>query len=203
MYTPKSFAEDNIEVLHDLIRNYNFAILFSGRTATHLPFMLDTERGDYGTLITHMARANSHWKQLAADEEVLIVFQGAHCYISPQYYPSGSVIPTWNYAAVHAYGEPKLIHEPEPLQKLVLALVEFHEGKLFDDMSDAFTNNRLQAIVGIEIPISRIEGKFKFNQNKSLEDQKGVIAALENSQDSQERAVAEIMKRNLAEKIAT
>jgi transcriptional regulator len=200
MYTPKHFAENDIYILHDLIRNHNFAILFSGDTATHLPFMIDSERGEYGTLIAHFARANSHWQQLSADDNVLVVFQGAHTYISPTWYPSASLIPTWNYAVVHAYGKPKLIHDPERLRQMLLDLVEFHEGNLFENMSEAFSNNRLEAIVGFEIPIERIEGKFKFNQNKSHQDQQGVISALENSSDSNQRAVAEIMKKNLARK---
>jgi transcriptional regulator len=206
MYIPASFAETDLHKLHDLMRAYNFALLVSSGDsapdASHLPFMIDPDAGEYGTLITHMARANPHWKSLNADEEVLVIFQGAHSYISPRWYASQpAVVPTWNYAAVHAYGKPRLIHDPALLKPIVMALVAQHEGpELLPGIDTAFPENLLQAIVGVEIPITRLEGKFKMSQNRSEDDQRGVIAALEQSRHSDQQAVAAIMRENVKQR---
>lgn len=202
MYIPASFAETDVHRLHDLMRAHNFALLVSSGAsapdASHLPFMLDTHAGEHGTLITHMARANPHWKSLDADSEVLVIFQGAHSYISPRWYTPQGVVPTWNYAAVHAYGRPRLIHDAELLRRIVTALVEQHEGPgMMPELETAFPENLLQAIVGVEIPITRLEGKFKMSQNRSEGDQRGVIAALEQSPHSDQQAVAAIMRAHL------
>ncbi|MBZ0299127.1 MAG: FMN-binding negative transcriptional regulator, partial [Anaerolineae bacterium] len=142
--------------------------------------------------------ANPHWKQLTPDAEVLVIFQGAHSYISPRWYVQPSVVPTWNYAAVHAYGKPRLIHDPATLKRMVTALVEYHEGpEGLPGFEAEFPENLLQAIVGLEIPIDRLEGKFKMSQNKSAADQEGVIARLAESTDSVQREVARIMRGNL------
>jgi transcriptional regulator len=184
------------------MRSNNFAVLFSAQPeplATHLPFLIDPERGPQGTLICHMARANPHWQQLDPAQEVLVVFQGPHSYISPLWYATPSVVPTWNYAAVHAYGKPRLIHEPESLRQMVLQLAAFHEpAENLPNFDANLPENLLQAIVGVEIEITRLEGKFKFNQNKSVEDQRGVIDALSQSDDTTQQAVARIMQANIA-----
>jgi transcriptional regulator len=126
------------------------------------------------------------------------VFQGPHSYISPTWYAPPSVVPTWNYAAVHAYGRPTLIHDVEQLKAMVLQLVRFQEGNnIIPDLETAFPHHLMQAIVGMEIPIERLEGKFKFSQNKSTADQQGVIAALSKSEDSVQQAVAAIMRGNI------
>ena len=202
MYIPALNKETDLSRLHALMRRNNFALLISNGEsvplATHLPFMLDTDAGDYGTLITHMARANSHWKQIKPDDEVLVIFQGVHSYISPRWYAEPSVVPTWNYATVHASGKPRLIHDEARLKQIVMALVEYHEGPGgLPRLETNFPETLLKAIVGLEIPIDRLEGKFKFNQNKTLEDQRGVIEALSKSDDSTQRAVARIMQENL------
>jgi transcriptional regulator len=199
MYIPASFAETDIHKLHDLMRMYNFALLVSSGEsvpdASHLPFMIDPNASEYGTLITHMARANPHWKSLHPDKEVLVIFQGAHSYISPRWYTPQGVVPTWNYAAVHAYGKPRLIHDSALLKPIVTALVAQHEGpELLPGIDTAFPENLLQAIVGVEIPIARLEGKFKMSQNRSLDDQRGVILALEQSSHTDQQAVARIMR---------
>lgn len=202
MYIPASFAETDIGKLHDLMRAYNFATLVSsgasGPYATHLPFLLDSEAGASGTLITHMARANPHWKMIAPADEVLVIFQGPHSYISPTWYVESSVVPTWNYAAVHAYGSARLIHDEQRLRQIVTALVEHHEGPgNLPGLDTHFQENLLKAIVGLEIPIGRLEGKFKISQNKSPEDQQRVIEALAQASHSDQRAVAQIMRANL------
>jgi transcriptional regulator len=202
MYIPASFAETDVHRLHELMRAHNFALLVSsgasGPDASHLPFMLDAHAGEQGTLITHMARANPHWKSLNPDTDVLVIFQGAHSYISPRWYTPPGVVPTWNYAAVHAYGRPRLIHDAQSLRRIVMALAAQHEGPdMMPKLEAAFPENLLQAIVGVEIPITRLEGKFKMSQNRSEDDQRGVIAALEQSSYSDSQAVAAIMRAHL------
>lgn len=203
MYVPPRFKQDNVQKLHDLMRRYNFATVFSQQdgapSATHLPFLLDPDRGKHGTLIAHMARANPHWQAWEKPMQVLIVFQGAHAYISPSWYAQHELVPTWNYAVVHAYGKPRLIHEPEALLPMVQALVNRHSIKGPQDLSPHkhMLLPQLKAIVGFEIPIDKLEGKFKFNQNRSRADQLGVVNALKASADPVEREVARIMQENL------
>jgi transcriptional regulator len=199
MYIPKLYAETDIAKLQTFMQENNFAILFSSRDnqpmASHLPFMLDTTRGEYGTLIAHFAKANPHWQQLDAETEVLVVFQGAHSYISPSWYTPPTVVPTWNYATVHAYGKPTLIHDTEQLETMVKDLVQQHDH--LPHLDEQFPHNLLQAIVGMEIPITRLEGKFKFNQNRSIADQQAVVDALSQSDDTMHHAVADIMQKNI------
>ena len=202
MYTPSSFKEDDPNVLFELIETHNFGILFSQHAdkpeATHLPFLVDRNRGGHGVLIAHFARANKHWRTIDENKEVLTVFQGPHAYISPAWYKNQETVPTWNYATVHVYGKPKLIHEPEALRKMAIRLTHYHEDQMNEDWkldeSADFMEIELKAIVGVEIEITRMEGKFKFNQNRSKEDQQGVIDHLD---EKYAPGVKEIMKRNL------
>ena len=208
MYIPRSFKEERIEVLHDLIRRYSFGILFNQEEgspiATHLPFMIDPDKGEYGTLVAHFARANPHWKRVKDSSEVLVVFQGPHCYISPSWYVERSLVPTWNYAAVHVYGPVEINDDPKFLRPMLEKLVEKYESTQPNSwamkMAESNIDALMQAIVGFEVPVSKIEGKFKFNQNLSKEDQQGVVRALEGSPNPMEREVAAIITRNLAEK---
>ena len=208
MYTPRTFKNENLGELHALIRSYSFGIVFSQATgsadsaiATHLPFLLDTERGPNGTLIAHFARANPHWKSWQEDTELLTVFQGPHGYISPAWYTNKTAVPTWNYAAVHVYGRPKLIHDPVELRPLVEKLVSVNEAPLGNQwdqsLMEPLMETELQAIVGFEIPIERIEGKYKFNQNRPLADQRSVVEQLSSSEHPDHKAMVAIMKKNI------
>ncbi|GAB5410099.1 MAG: FMN-binding negative transcriptional regulator [Balneolaceae bacterium] len=202
MYTPSSFKEENPDVLFAFIEENSFGVLFSQHLvrpeATHLPFLFDKKKGNKGILIAHFAKANKHWKTLDETKEVLCVFQGPHTYISPSWYKNRETVPTWNYATVHVYGRPRVIHDLEELSKMVTSLTHHHEEKVDSDWSleeaKAEFETDLKAIVGLEIEITRMEGKFKFNQNRSKEDQLGVIEHLNNNNAS---GVKEIMKRNL------
>lgn len=203
MYTPSSFKEENPDVLFDLIEEHNFGIIFSQHQdqpeATHLPFLVHRKKGEQGTLIAHFAKANKHWKKLDEAKDVLVVFQGPHSYISPAWYVNRAEVPTWNYATVHVFGKPKVIEDPTELNKMVKELTHFHEdqentGWKLDEVPEKDYNTDLKAIVGLEIEISKMEGKFKFNQNKSDKDQKSVISKME---DSGREDICEIMKRNL------
>jgi transcriptional regulator len=205
MYIPGSFRENDFANMQELIRGNSFGTLFSqtpeGPFATHLPFLIDPEPAPLGTLRAHMARANPHWRSLTSAVDVLVTFLGPHAYISPSWYVNQVTVPTWNYAAVHAVGGVALIHDKGRLRDHVLSLVREHESYIDPPWNPAaaepILDAQLGAIVGLEIRIRSLEGKFKFNQNRSREDQAGVIAALSASGDPQGRAVARIMRANL------
>ncbi len=205
MWIPRTFRNEDLPELHSLIDANNFGMLISQADdeplATHLPFMIDRDRGPFGTLIAHMARANPHWKSWDAATRVLTVFQGPHAYISPAWYENQETVPTWNYAVVHAYGTPTLIHDGSDLRPMVERLTRQHEGESTEwslAQAEPVMESELKAIVGFEIPIDRLEGKYKFNQNRSREDQAGVVRNLTSSPHADERAVAAIMDANLS-----
>lgn len=189
MYIPKHFREDNIEILHAFMREYSFATLVTQQDgiplANHFPFLLDTERGSYGTLLAHMARANSQWRTFEEKQEVLVIFQGPHAYISPSWYRDEVelAVPTWNYSAVHAYGLPRLIEDDVQLYNILQATIEANEAHFEKPwvlrMPDEHLQTKMQSIIGFEIQITRLEGKFKLSQNRSEGDQARVAAALE------------------------
>lgn len=203
MYTPSSFKEDDPDILFNLIEEYNFGMLFSQHfdhpEATHLPFLVDRNRGLNGVLIAHFAKANTHWKKIIDSKEVLTVFQGPHTYISPSWYVNRAEVPTWNYATVHVFGNPRVIHDSKELRDMVTRLTHRHEDEInsdwsIEEVSEKDFETDLKAIVGLEIDITRMEGKFKFNQNKSDEDQSKVI---ENLDERSLNEVSNIMKKNL------
>jgi transcriptional regulator len=189
MYIPAAFAEDQVPVLHDAIRAFGFATLVSqtanGLMASHLPLMVEPEPAPFGTLIGHFARANPH----AADAtgETLAIFLGPQGYITPQYYATkrqtAKVVPTWNYAAIHAYGTMRFIDDRDGKLAIVTRLTEHHEGKLAVpwQVSDApadFIDTMLNSIIGFEMTITRLEGKWKMSQNRPEVDRVGVIEGL-------------------------
>lgn len=192
MYLPKHFAETDLRVLHDLMRAHPLATLVShgpdGLNANHVPLQLDTSAGPNGTLRGHLARANPLSKAGAVDGEILVIFQGPESYISPSGYATkaehGKVVPTWNYTAVHAYGPLRLIDDADWLLTQISTLTAEHEQCLENpwSVSDApadYIEKMLGAIVGIEIPITRLTGKWKVSQNQPPANQASLIAALE------------------------
>ena len=209
MYLPQHFEETRLDVLHELIRAYPLATLVTPGTTelqvNHIPVLLDPGAGPYGTLRAHVARANPVWRELPGQQESVAVFQGPDSYISPSWYPAkqvhGKVVPTWNYAVVQAYGQPRVIDDKEWLLALVSALTEQHEAGLAApwQVSDApadFVQNMLQAIVGIEIPISKISGKWKVSQNRPQPDRHGVVAGLESQGSERQQAMAALVKQH-------
>jgi transcriptional regulator len=202
MYIPKSFLESDLRVLHTFMQEHNFATLVSQSAgelaATHLPLMLDSSRGEYGTLLGHVAKANSQWK-FFAEQPSLVIFQGPHTYISPTWYSTHPSVPTWNYAVVHAYGTPHIVDQPETMQVMLAALVNHHEAGFSPswemDLPHDYMHKMMQAIVAFEIPIARLEGKFKLSQNRSDEDQARVIEALRISSYPPDREVGEMMAK--------
>jgi transcriptional regulator len=205
VYNPRSYRNESISELHEFVRRYNFAALFTHQGgesfATHLPFMIDPERGNLGTLVAHMARANPHWRAFAEAPPSLVVFSGPHAYISPAWYQEQETVPTWNYTVVHATGSARMVDDPARLRAMVLRLVNQHETPLGNPWdvrkAEAVMDVELKGIVGFEIPIDRLEGKFKLNQNRSLEDREGVVRALEGSAHPDEREIARLMREQL------
>lgn len=184
MYTPKHFEETRTDALHGLIRAYPFATVVThaagGLTANHLPFELVD-----GVLHGHVARGNELAQQHGA--EVLLLFQGPDGYISPNWYPSkhetGREVPTWNYAVVHVHGRLRVIDDPAWLRRLLETLTDHHEAGLpqswkITDAPEDHIEKSLRAIVGIEVAVERIEGKFKLSQNHPARNRAGVVAAL-------------------------
>lgn len=191
MYQPPHFREDRIEVQHGLIRAHPLGLLVTagpgGLVANLIPFILHPEASERGTLHCHLARGNPQWRELAAVQECLVVFQGPQQYITPSWYATkretGKVVPTWNYATVHCWGKPRVIEEAAWLRANVEALTGAHEGTRtrpwhVHDAPDDFVQSQLKGIVGVEIPIARIEGKWKVSQNRPEPDRIGVIDGL-------------------------
>jgi transcriptional regulator len=200
MYIPKAFREDDSRTLHAFMRKYSFATLVTQQNgvpfASHVPFILDAERGPHGTLLAHMARANPQWHDFDKAQEVLVIFQGPHAYISPSWYEVELSVPTWNYAVVHAYGLPHLIEDEKELYNLLKTLIQTHEANFEKpwtfQLPDDYLQKMMRSIVGFEIQITRLEGKFKLSQNRTATERENVIAALQESSDT--KAVAELMR---------
>jgi transcriptional regulator len=203
MYVPKLFEPADPAWCHDLMRREPFAILVgvdpSGVPfATHLPVLLDEAPPPLGTLLAHVARPNPQWQLFAPDRPVLVVFSGAHAYVSPSWYAQHPSVPTWNYVAVHAYGVPRVIEDPGDVRALLDRLVRtFEDGRptpwRMDALSDSYVDGMTRGIVAFEIPIARLEGKAKLSQNRPAGDQARVRAALAAEGDPLARAVAELM----------
>ncbi len=199
MYTPKHFEVRDPNLLFALMNRFSFATLVSVADsvpiASHLPFLVDRERGEQGTLISHMARANPQWQTFNDDQEILTIFQGDHTYISPSWYTQQSAtVPTWNYMVVHAYGVPRIISDDAALDMLA-RVIRKHEAAFAEpwQMDGDYAAKLLRGIVAFEIEITRLEGKFKLSQNRSERDQQQVIAALAASTDPIERELARHM----------
>lgn len=198
MYIPSPFREDDPKTLHDLIQRFSFATLVTSHDgcpfASPLPFLLDAERGPQGTLRSHMARANPQWQGFGEDTEALILFQGPHAYVSPSWYATHPSVPTWNYAVVHAYGTPHLLDEAGTRAVLRDTISQHESDRLqpwtFDSLSNEYVGKMLRALVGFEMEITRLEGKFKLSQNKSAADRAGAVLGLSNLNDPLAQEVA-------------
>ena len=204
MYIPTSFAETDLVTLHDFIEQHSFGMLISQVEgvpfATHLPFLLDRNVGPHGSLLAHAARANPQWRHFAA-QTVLAVFSGPHAYISPTWYEDENLVPTWNYLAVHVYGEITIVEDESSLQELLHSLVEVYERAMPKpwsfDPSATYVKQNLAEIVGFRIDITKIEGKFKLNQNHPVERRAKVVSALRVSGGENAQAIAAAMQATL------
>lgn len=209
MYVPQHFEETDISVLHQLIQAQPLAawVFNAGGElqVNHLPLLLDPARGAFGTLAGHVARPNPAWRACAGSASVAI-FQGPQAYITPSWYPSkhehGKAVPTWNYAVVHAHGQPRVIEDRDWLLRHVTALTTAQErGQALPwQVSDApadYIERLLGGIVGIEIPISRLAGKWKVSQNRPEADRLGVAAGLLGRAEPQAAEMARLVRQRL------
>jgi len=205
MYVPPAFREDDLATLHAMMRDTRLASFVTatdeGLVATPLPLFLVPEEGSRGTLYGHLARANPQWK-LALRGDAMALFTGKDAYVSPSWYAAkaehGKVVPTWNYLAVHAYGPVEFFDDADRLLELVTRLTDLHEGNraapwAVRDAPEAFFRAQLRGIVGLRMPITRIEGKRKLSQNRSAEDRAGVAAGRAASDCPSDREVARLI----------
>jgi transcriptional regulator len=213
MYQPPHFREDRLDVQHALIRAHPLGLLVTfggaGLVANPVPFVIDPSASPLGTLRAHLSRANAQWRDFDPDHEALVVFQGAEAYITPSWYEAkrqhGKVVPTWNYAMVQAYGRLRVMDDPEWLLGQISTMTAAQEAAQPEpwsvgDAPPPFVAAQLKGIVGIEIDITRIEGKWKVSQNRSEADRQGVSAGLRLAQDDASRAMADLVDARGAER---
>lgn len=203
MYVPKHFAESDVAKLHALMRAHAFATLVSWQDgapfATHVPLLLDAERGPLGTLVGHMARANPHWQSFDARAPALAIFQGPHAYVSPRWCASAANVPSWNYEVVHAGGVPRVQEDHAVVRALLERSAAVFEAGAKEPWSLASVTEKYVAglqrgIVAFEIPIERLEGKRKLSQNKPAADRAGIAAGLRAEGRAGDVAIAAAME---------
>jgi transcriptional regulator len=207
MYQPAHHREDRLDVQHALMRAFPLATLVtngsSGLVANHVPFLIDPEASRLGTLRAHVARANPQWKEFDPAQEALVIFQGAERYVTPSWYATkretAKVVPTWNYAVVHAYGPMRAIEDEGWLRAQIGDLTRASEAAraqpwAVTDAPEQFVAAMVRGIVGIEIEIARIEGKWKVSQNRPEADRRGVAAGLRENADARSGEMAELVE---------
>jgi transcriptional regulator len=210
LYIPPHFREERIDILHGLIRRHSLAALVTvgpeGFLANHIPLIVDPEPAPLGTLRGHLSKANNQWRDSLPSVPALAIFQGPAAYITPSWYPSkletGSVVPTYNYVVVHAHGPLTTFEDPVLLERHLRNLTNAHEAAFADRWSidnapASFIRGLLEGIVGIEIPIARLEGKWKLSQNRTVADRAGVVEGLTASADPAHREMAELIYRKI------
>ena len=205
MYSPPyNQVEDRAEVLA-FMRANNFAVVVTATggepRASHLPVLVEERDGGL-VIVAHMAKNNPQWEAFF-DDEVLVVFHGAHAYVSPRWYAEKERVPTWNYAAVHAYGKVRAFHEPEAKRAAVAKLVAHHDPQWlpeYEKLSPAYMAGMLEGIVAFEIPVDRLETRWKLSQNRGRQEMELITAELEKSPFGWERDLVPLMKQHLVEK---
>lgn len=201
MYIPRAFAVDDPAALRELMRHHSFATFITSTDgapfATHLPLLLE-DRGEHGALMGHLARANPQWRALDGRTEALVIFSGPHGYVSPSLYEAQPSVPTWNYMVAHVYGAPRVVEDEDAVREHLLALVARFEADRpvpYDyPYEENWLRNMMRAVVAFEMPIARIEGKFKLSQNRNEVDRAHVAAAFAASEAPDERALADAMR---------
>jgi len=206
MYVTPVFKEEDLPVLHDAIRQSGLATLVTlgadGMEASHVPMLLDPEPAPFGTLHGHVARSNPQWQRAAADGHALAIFLGPDAYITPSWYATkqetGKVVPTWNYVAIHVYGPVRFFDDANRLLAHVTKLTKRHEARraapwAVTDAPEDYIGGQLKRIIGFEIPIARIEGKWKMSQNRPAQDRVGVVEGLVREGGPAEAVVAKIV----------
>ena len=205
MYIPTSFLEEDKSTLLSFMRAHSFATLVSvidgALFASHVPLAVE-ERGDTVVLTGHVSKANQHVKAFSAENPIptLAIFTGPHAYVSPTAYEARESVPTWNYIAVHATGTPVAVHStiaPAAMQEMLEKMIEQYDasyGEQWKELSAKYRDGMMRGIVGFEMPVARLEGKYKLSQNKHAHDQAAVAAMLEQSDDAMAHAVAKEMR---------
>ncbi|MEA2638702.1 MAG: transcriptional regulator [Chloroflexota bacterium] len=201
MYMPADFEVTDEALLHGLMERFGFATLVTvedGRPlVSHLPLLLDRTAGEHGTLLGHMARANHQWESFA-QSEALAIFQGEHGYVSPSWYETHPSVPTWNYLVIHAHGPARIVEGEGRTREILAALIARHE-RGFEapwtmELPEPYLHSMVRGIVAFEMPLTRLEGKFKLSQNRPRRDQLRVIATLAASADPADQALAAAMR---------
>ncbi|MEM1198654.1 MAG: FMN-binding negative transcriptional regulator [Pseudomonadota bacterium] len=195
MYVPEAFAETDLSTLHALMREHPFATLVTlnegGLVASHVPLVLSPDDGPFGTLRGHLARPNPQWSTLDTTVDALCIFHGPEAYITPSWYPTkrehGKVVPTWNYVTVHASGPLSVHKDPEWLLANVSAVTDQQEAQRAEpwqvsDAPERFVQTMLRGIVGVELSIVKMDGKWKLSQNRPDVDREGVVSGLAEEQ---------------------
>lgn len=208
MYRPKHFREDRIDVLQRTMREIGAAAVVSsgpeGLIATHVPVEIDPKPAPFGTIRFHFARPNPHASVVVDGGELLLIFQGPQGYVTPSWYPTkkltGKVVPTWNYVAIHAYGTATSFEGPERLRPHLTALVTHFESVFpdpwsIDDAPSGYVDALCEAIIGFEIRLTRIEGKWKLSQNRPGGDRAGVVEGLRSQGGAEAELIAELIER--------
>jgi transcriptional regulator len=203
MYVPTQHAVADRAKLAAVMQEHSFATVVTvdggSPFASHVPILFYPERGAHGVLTGHFARANPQWRHFAPDKEVLVIFQGPHAYVSPNWYQTRPAVPTWNYVSVHAHGTPRLLESEQELNALLKVTIEKYEAGQPNpwrgDLPEDFKAKMMKGIVGFEIAVTRLEGKFKLSQNRSAEDITGVIDVLSRSERQAERELAALMDK--------
>jgi transcriptional regulator len=201
MYIPSAFETTDAGKIAEVISSNSFATLVSqdgdSLFASHLPFLHQPEIGAKGKLVSHMAKANRHWQLFSERKESLVIFNGPHAYISPNWYVAEVAVPTWNYVTVHVHGIPRIMTTEAELDAVLAQTVAKHESGLPNPwtphLPEELKAKLNQAIVGFEIEITRIEGKFKLGQNRSREDQEKMLQTLQASGDAESIRLAKFM----------
>lgn len=199
MFTPNKFKMTDITDKHEFIQEFGFGVVISadnGLSATHIPFVLNTDEGEKGVLYAHCAKANPHCNSLDG-QNVLVIFTGPHAYISPSWYNTQPAVPTWNYTAVHAYGVASLLN-PQDTLTVVDEVVKKYEPQLLvsrDIVTDQIKHKLLAGIVGFKVELTKIQGQLKLGQNRSKADQAGIYTTLSNSPDLHDLALAKYMHK--------
>ena len=208
MYTPPWFSEEDKKTLVSFMREYPFASLISyaedGPIASHLPLeFLADEREEHGVLVGHVARQNPHWRSFKSKNESLIIFSGPHEYISPSWYKSKSLVPTWNYAAVHAYGHIEVIEEEQRVRDILNLLIDRFESPRAEpwvnELDPDFMQKLQSSIVAFSFSINRLQGKFKLSQNRSQEDQRASLHGLLKEPSKPKETLAAFWQKRLEE----
>jgi transcriptional regulator len=210
MYIPRHNEEIRVPIMHALMVAHPLATLVTlgsaGLFASHIPMVHEEDGSQFGLLRGHISRANTQWRDLVPTVEALAIFAGHQHYVTPNWYPEtkehGKEVPTWNYVVVHAYGSLKIIHDAEWLLKHVESLTEIHEAaspepwKVSNAPAD-FIQSLLHGIVGLELPIQRLEGKWKVSQNRTDREREGVISGLAQLNTPESRAMKALVEERL------